>query len=105
MPEKVKLYLDFIDMFSRILEAARSRKPPKNLDTKMISIGLRMMVLAPDHVAKAYIFWKALSSEGGDSEALINAFGNVIMEMRADLIGDTTCSRDDVIGVFLKDQL
>lgn len=103
--EKTALYLDFIDMFTKIMDAAKSKKDAKRLGTKMISIGLRMMVLAPDHVTKAYIYWKALSSEGGEAEALVDAFGVVIMEMRKDLVGETTLQPDDAIGVFLKDQL
>jgi hypothetical protein len=71
----------------------------------MISVGLRMMVLAPDHVVKAYIYWKALSSEGGESEPLLDAFGVVIMEMRKDLVGTTELRPDDAIGVFLRDQI
>jgi hypothetical protein len=105
-PEKITLYLDFIDLFTKIVDAVRTKRETKKLGSKMISIGLRMMVLAPDHVAKAFIYWKALASEGGDSEALIDAFGKVIMEMRKDLIGETTSlSPDDAIGVFLRDQL
>jgi hypothetical protein len=105
-PEKVTLYLDFIEMFTKILDAAKSKKDTKRLGAKMISIGLRMMILAPDDVAEAYKYWKALASEGGKSETLIDAFGIVIIEMRKDLIeGTTSLSPDDAIGVFLKDQL
>lgn len=104
-PEKITLYLDFIDMFTKILDAARSKKDAKRLGSKMVGIGLRMMVLAPDHVAKAYIYWKALASEGGESEPLIDAFGIVIMEMRKDLVGETSLCPDDAIGVFLRDQI
>jgi hypothetical protein len=105
-PEKITLYLDFIAMFTKILDAVKSKKDAKRLGAKMISIGLRMMVLAPDHVAKAYIYWKALSSEGGESEILIDAFGVVIIEMRKDLVGETTTlCPDDAIGVFLRDQI
>jgi hypothetical protein len=105
-PEKVTLYLDFIDLFIKILDSVKTKKETKRLGAKMISIGLRMMVLAPDHVTKAYIYWKALSSEGGEAEALVDAFGIVIMEMRKDLVGETTSlCPDDAIGVFLKDQL
>lgn len=104
VPEKTTLYLDFIDMFAKLLGKSKSKKDVEKLNAKMINIGLSMMVLAPDPVAKAFIFWKALSAEGGDPEALVNAFGDLIMEMRKDLVGETVCVRDDAVGMFLRDQ-
>lgn len=105
VPEKVAAYLDFIDLFAKTLRAQKTKKEIEKIGTKMISLGLNLMVLAPDPVAKAFIFWKALCSEGGDSETMIDAFGKVILEMRKDLIGETTCTPDDAIGMFLRDQL
>ena len=105
VPEKVTLYLDFIKWFVETLEAARSRKSVKNLSSRMMRIGLGMMALAPDHVAKAYIFWLSLSSKNDDHGATVDAFGDLIMEMRKDLVGETTCSRDDAVGIFLRDQI
>ena len=104
-PEKITAYLDFINIFVKTIEATRSRKSVKDLGAKMMCVGLSLMVLAPDHVTKAYIFWLALSTEGNDPEAAIDALGDLVIEMRKDLIGDTTCSRDDAVGIFLRDQI
>jgi len=105
VPEKVTLYLDFIKLVVETLEAARSRKRVKNLSSKIMRTGLGMMTLAPDHVAKAYIFWLGLSSKNDDSEATVDAFGDLIIEMRKDLVGETAYSRDDAVGIFLRDQV
>ena len=104
-PEKVTTYLDFIKMFAELINNPGSKKETKRLGTKMITVGLSILALAPDPVAKAFIFWKALSAEGGDPEVLVGAFGDVILEMRKDLVGETICSRGDIIGVFLRDQV
>ncbi len=104
-PEKITLYLDFIKMFSELLGDPKSKRKAEKLDSKMISTGLSVMILAPDSVAKAFIFWRAISAEGRDSEAIIDAFGDIIMEMRKDLIGETVCVRDDAVGMFLRDQI
>ncbi len=105
VPEKVTLYLDFVKLFVETLETAKSRKDIKNLSSKMLRIGLGMMVLAPDPVTKAYTYWLALSMEKGDPEPTLDALGDLIMEMRKDLVGETTCSRDDAVGIFLRDQV
>lgn len=103
-PEKVAVYMDFIDMFTKILRKQKTKREIEKTGTKMISLGLNMMVLAPDSVINAFIYWKALSSEGGDSNAMIDAFGNVVLEMRKDIVGDTKRTADDAIGMFLRDQ-
>jgi hypothetical protein len=105
VPEKVTLYLDFIKMFVKVLENPGSKKATKEISTRMLNVGLSMMILAPDSVTKAYIFWKALSANKCDPEKAIDAFGDIIMEMRKDLIGETVCTRDDAVGVFLRDQI
>jgi len=104
-PEKVTLYSDFIRIFDETLESTKSKREVKNLGSKMRRIGLHMMILAPDSVAKAYIFWLALSASNNDPERSIDALGDLIMEMRKDLVGETACSRDDAIGIFLRDQI
>lgn len=104
-PEKVAVYLNFIRLFAKILGNPRSKKETKDLGTKMIDLGMSLMVLAPDSVMRAYIFWSALSaSNSSDAEAVLSGFGDLIMEMRKDLVGETVCTQDDVIGIFLRDQ-
>ena len=106
-PEKVELYVDFISLFVKTVAARKtiSKKRVEMLGSKMMSIGLRIMVLAPDNVARAFIYWKALSSdETLPPEEIIDAFGGVIMAMREDFVGPTSCERDDIIGMFLRDQ-
>jgi hypothetical protein len=105
VPEKITLYLDFIDMIARILYNPKSKKDIEKRSLKMMNIGLGIMVLAPDPVTKAFIFWKAISASNDDPEAVISAFGDIIMEMRKDLIGETSCEPDDAIGLFLRDQI
>ena len=106
-PEKVELYVDFINLFVKSVAAkkAMSKKRVELLGSEMMSISLRIKVLAPDNVAKAYIYWKALSSDDSSSpENIIDAFGSVIMAMRKDFVGLTVCERDDAVGMFLRDQ-
>lgn len=105
VPEKTTLYLDFIDMFAKLLGNPKSKRDVEKLGSKMITVGLSMMVLAPDHVARAFIFWKATSASNDNPEATIDAFGDLIIEMRKDLVGETVCVRDDAVGMFLRDQV
>lgn len=103
--ERTTLYLDFIDMFAKLLGKSKSKRDVEKLNAKMINIGLSMMVLAPDPVAKAFIFWKAISASNDTPEASVDAFGDLIIEMRKDLVGETVCVRDDAVGMFLRDQI
>jgi hypothetical protein len=103
LPEKVAVYMDFIDMFTKILRKQKTKREIDKIGTKMMNIGLNMMILASESVLSAFIYWKALSSEGSDSNAMIEAFGNVVLEMRKDIVGDTKRTADDAIGMFLRD--
>lgn len=103
LPEKVAVYMDFLDLFTKIIRKQKTKKEIDKISTKMMSISLNMMILASESVLSAFIYWKALSSEGSDLEAMISAFGNVILEMRKDIVGDTKHTADDAIGMFLRD--
>lgn len=105
VPEKTALYLDFIDMFAKLLIDPKSKRDAGKLNLRMLSIGLSMMILAPDPVAKAFIFWKAIFANNDDPEASDGALVDLIMKMRVDLIGETVCVRDDAVGMFLRDQV
>lgn len=103
-PEKVAVYMEFIDMFTQILRKQKTKREIDKIGTKMMKLGLSLMILASESVLEAFIYWKALSSEGSNSNAMIDAFGNVVLEMRKDIVGDTKRTADDAIGMFLRDQ-
>ncbi|RPI56394.1 MAG: hypothetical protein EHM49_00490 [Deltaproteobacteria bacterium] len=113
-PEKIALYTDFIKMFNSTLSSRNSKKDLKELTTKMLDISLRMLVIAPDPVAKRYTFWKGITSNinqtpritAVEEEKLLEALGNLLLEMRKDITGEgTVITSDDILGIFIKDVL
>lgn len=102
MPEKINIYLEFIDIFVKTVEKTKRNKNIGDLGTRLLKTGLSLMVVAPDSVVKKYILWRSFAMEGSNFEKTVAAFGDVVMEMRKDLVGKTECNRDDVLDVFLK---
>lgn len=102
MPEKLSIYLDFIDIFIRTVEKTKRNRNIGDLGTKLLKTGLGLMVVAPDIVVEKYTLWRALAMEGGNFEKIVSAFGNVVLEMRKDLIGETDRNVEDVLDIFLK---
>ena len=100
--EKLSIYLDFVDIFIKSTEAIKYKKNIKDLGSRSLKVGLGLMVVAPDSVVKKYTFWKLLAMEGTNMEKIVNAFGDVIIEMRKDLIGETKCNVEDALDIFLK---
>ncbi len=101
--EKLRIYLDFIDIFIKTVEKTKRNKHIGDLGTRLLKTGLSLMVVAPDSVVKKYTLWRLLAMEGGDFEKIVNAFGDVIIEMRKDLIGETECNVEDALDIFLKE--
>lgn len=102
LPEKTKVYLEFVNIFVETMQRARQKKNINDLSTRLLKAGLNLMILAPDNVVKKYTIWRSFAMEGGDMEGTVKAFGDVIIEMRKDIIGQTECKIDDVLDVFLK---
>ena len=100
--EKVNIYLDFIEIFVDTMKATKERKNIKNLGTRLLKTGLSLVIVAPDTIVKKYIIWRTFAM-GGDTEKIMNAFADIIIEMRKDLIGKTECNIDDALDIFLQD--
>jgi len=97
--EKIETYLDIINIFTEIIKKGQKARV-QMLGMRLAETGLRLAVLAPDIVYKQYLFWRTLAIDGSDNNKTVNAFGQLLLEMRKDL-GETKLEISDILDAFL----
>ena len=94
--EKIKTYMDLIEIYLSII-TMKGQKGIVRLSQNVARVGLRLMVLAPDKVVHAFLKYQAVAGAGTDAQATITSFGQIVLEIRKDMVSDTTVDIETVI--------
>ena len=103
--EKIKTYVAFCEIYSEIMGLMRYNKGKAQaealkLSRKMTQIGFKMMVLAPDAVVHSFLKYQAIAGQGGDAMGTVTAYGQVILDIRKDMLPETAVDIETVMDVF-----
>ena len=103
--EKIKTYVSFCEIYSEIMGLMRYNKGKAQAEAlklarKMTQIGFKLMVLAPDDVVHSFLKYQAIAGEGGDAITTVTAYGQVLLEIRKDMVPETTVDIETVMDVF-----
>jgi hypothetical protein len=102
MKEKVKLYGDVIQAHLDTLNMGKgSQSKQIALINRMQSIRIRMVVFAPDVVVKQFFTWIAIASVNSVPEETVKSFAQLMLEIRRDLVGDTSLGIEDMADGIL----
>jgi hypothetical protein len=101
--ERIKLYDEFVDVFMDTLKLTKVHtvkdKVIHALGIRIQSIGLRMAIISSDKVVKCFMVWRATAS-GGDPVPTVNVFSELVLEMRKELLGETSRTKDDIFDIL-----
>lgn len=101
--ERIKLYEEFIDIFMNTLKLSTTHsvkeKAIKTLGARLQHVGLRMAIISSDIVLKNFLKWRAVA-QGGDGKSTVDAFGDLILEMRKEMIPTTSRTKEDIFDIL-----
>ena len=97
-------YLELLDLFVTLTTTNKVRESSfiKKLSREMILTGMKIAIAAPDDVVKRYIHWRGMAMIG-DTEKVVNAFAELLLEIRKDIDPNTGCTVDDMLDMFIQE--
>jgi len=101
---RIALYSEFMGFMlqSMGLKSGDSPKQRRKLGIKLQELGLRIVLIGSDVVVEKFLLWRALSKAGAESgaEAVFRSWADVVIEMRRELVGDTSRDSGDVLDIL-----
>jgi len=94
----LELFMDFMD--PKVLQAMTPKKQ-ESLGRKMADVGGRVSLLGSAEVVTKYVNFRLESQHGAAPEKIMDCFAEVVLAMRADIVGADEVTADHVLGTFL----
>jgi hypothetical protein len=105
MEKKIEVYSDTMGLFMAFVNPATLRgmtpKRQESLGLEMADIGARLSLFGSAEVVKKYVNFRLEAQGGSAPEKIIDCFAEVVLAMRAGLVGADDITADHVMGTFL----
>jgi len=103
--KKTDVYSDVLELFMDFLDPktlrAMTPKKQESLGRKMADAGGRVSLFGSAEVVTKYVNFRLEAQSGATPEKIIDCFAEVVLAMRADLVGADEVTADHVLGTFL----